>query len=83
MGFVNLEEGEERKTGIMFKRSAGGIPRKQGLYLGQNPWRKKELAVIIGVSAIGALVYAGMDKDKNKQKVAMTELPAAGTEDDQ
>ena len=73
MGFVNLEKGEERKTGIMFKRSAGGTPRKQGLYLGQNPWRKKELAVIIGVSAIGALVYAGMDK----QKVAMTELPAA------
>jgi hypothetical protein len=73
MGFVNLEKGEERKTGIMFKRSAGGTPRKQGLYLGQNPWRKEELAVIIGVSAIGALVYAGMDK----QKVAMTELPAA------
>jgi hypothetical protein len=40
MGFVNLEKGEERKTGIMFKRSAGGTPRKQGLYLGQNPWRK-------------------------------------------
>ena len=73
MGFVNLEKGEERTTGIMFKRSAGGTPRKQGLYLGQNPWRKEELAVIIGVSAIGALVYAGMDK----QKVAMTELPAA------
>jgi uncharacterized membrane protein YkoI len=35
------------------------------------------IAVIIGVSAIGALVYAGMDKDENKQKVAMTELPAA------
>jgi len=26
---------------------------------------------------MGALVYAGMDKDENKQKVAMTELPAA------
>jgi hypothetical protein len=26
----------------MFKRSAAGIPRKQGLYLGQNPWRKEE-----------------------------------------
>jgi uncharacterized membrane protein YkoI len=35
------------------------------------------IAVIIGVSAIGALVYAGMDKDENKQKLAMTELPAA------
>jgi uncharacterized membrane protein YkoI len=34
------------------------------------------IAVIVGVSAIGALVYAGMDKDENKQKVAMTELPA-------
>jgi uncharacterized membrane protein YkoI len=35
------------------------------------------IAVIIGLAAIGALVYAGMNKDENKQKVAMTELPAA------
>ena len=35
------------------------------------------IAVIIGVSSIGALVYAGMDKEENKQKVAMTELPVA------
>src|ERR1700751_2304959 len=35
------------------------------------------IAVIIGLAAIGAWVYAGMDKEENKQKVAMTELPAA------
>jgi uncharacterized membrane protein YkoI len=35
------------------------------------------IAVIIGVAAIGALVYAGMDKEENQQKVAMTELPVA------
>jgi uncharacterized membrane protein YkoI len=35
------------------------------------------IAVIIGLAAVGALVYAGMDKEENKQKVAMTELPAA------
>src|ERR1700722_11696244 len=35
------------------------------------------IAVIIGLAAIGAVVYAGMDKEENKQKVAMTELPAA------
>jgi hypothetical protein len=35
------------------------------------------IAVIIGLGAIGALVYGGMDKEENKQKVAMTELPAA------
>jgi hypothetical protein len=34
------------------------------------------IAVIIGLGTIGALVYAGMDKDENKQKVAITELPA-------
>jgi uncharacterized membrane protein YkoI len=34
------------------------------------------IAVVIGLAAIGA-VYAGMDKEENKQKVAMTELPAA------
>jgi hypothetical protein len=32
--------------------------------------------VIIGLAAIGALAYAGMDKEENKQKVAMIELPA-------
>jgi hypothetical protein len=35
------------------------------------------IAVIIGLGAMGALVYGGMDKEENKQKVAMTELPAA------
>jgi len=35
------------------------------------------IAVIIGLAAIGAWVYAGMDKEENRQKVAMTELPAA------
>jgi uncharacterized membrane protein YkoI len=34
------------------------------------------IAVIIGLGTIGALVYAGMDKDENKQKVAMTDLPS-------
>ena len=35
------------------------------------------LAVIIGLATVGTLLYAGMDKEENKQKVAMTELPAA------
>jgi len=35
------------------------------------------IAVIIGVSAIGTLVYAGMDEEENEHKVAMTELPVA------
>jgi hypothetical protein len=35
------------------------------------------IAVIIGLVAIGALAYAGMGKEENEQKVAMTELPAA------
>jgi len=35
------------------------------------------IAVIIGLGTIGALVYAGMDKDENKQKVAVTDLPPA------
>ena len=35
------------------------------------------IAVIIGVSSIGALFYAGMDKEENEHKVAMTELPVA------
>ena len=35
------------------------------------------IAVIIGLAAVGAVVYAGMDKEENKQKVAMTELPIA------
>ena len=32
---------------------------------------------IIGIGAIGALVYAGNEENENKQKVAMTDLPAA------
>ena len=35
------------------------------------------IAVIIGLGSIGALVYGGTDKDENKQKVALTDLPAA------
>jgi uncharacterized membrane protein YkoI len=35
------------------------------------------IAIIIGLGTIGVLVYAGMDKDENKQKVAMTDLPPA------
>jgi uncharacterized membrane protein YkoI len=35
------------------------------------------IAVITGLVAIGALVYAGSDKDENEQKLTMTELPAA------
>ena len=35
------------------------------------------IAVIIGVSSIGALVYAGMEKEENEHKVAMSELPVA------
>jgi uncharacterized membrane protein YkoI len=35
------------------------------------------IAVIIGLASVGAMVYAGMDKEENKQKVAITELPAA------
>ena len=33
--------------------------------------------VIIGLAAIGVLVFAGMNKEENKQKVAMTDLPPA------
>jgi uncharacterized membrane protein YkoI len=32
---------------------------------------------ILGITGISALVYAGTDKDENKQMVAMTELPPA------
>jgi uncharacterized membrane protein YkoI len=35
------------------------------------------IAVVIGLGTIGALVYAGIEKDENKQKVAMTDLPPA------
>jgi len=35
------------------------------------------IAVVIGLGTIGALVYAGMDQDENKQQVAMTDLPTA------
>ena len=35
------------------------------------------IAVIIGLGAIGALVYGGMNKEENKQKVVMTDLPPA------
>jgi uncharacterized membrane protein YkoI len=35
------------------------------------------IALIIGLGSIGALVYGGADKDENKQKVAMADLPPA------
>ena len=37
------------------------------------------VAVVIGLGAIGAVLYGGEDQEENehKQKVAMTELPAA------
>ena len=35
------------------------------------------IAIIIGLGAIGALVYGNMDKEENKQKLAMTDLPPA------
>ena len=41
MGFVNLEEGEERKTGIMFKRSAGWNTEKTGSVSWTKPVAKK------------------------------------------
>jgi hypothetical protein len=34
------------------------------------------IAIIIGLGPMGTLVYGGMDKEENKQKVAITELPA-------
>ena len=33
--------------------------------------------VIIGLAAIGVLVFAGMNKEEKRQKVAVTELPIA------
>jgi hypothetical protein len=40
-----------------------------------NPWI---VAIsILGIAAIGDLVYAGDEESENKQKVAMTELPVA------
>jgi len=35
------------------------------------------IAIIIGLGAIGTLVYGGMNEEENKQKVAMTDLPPA------
>jgi uncharacterized membrane protein YkoI len=35
------------------------------------------LAITIGLGTIGALVYAGTDKDENKQKVTITDLSTA------
>jgi uncharacterized membrane protein YkoI len=32
---------------------------------------------ILGIAAFGAKVYAGNEENENRQKVAMTELPAA------
>jgi len=35
------------------------------------------IAIVIGLGTIGALVYAGSEKDENKQKVTLTEMPPA------
>jgi len=40
-----------------------------------NPWILA--IVILGIVAIGDLVHAGNEENENKQKVAITELPAA------
>src|SRR5260370_29929506 len=42
MGFVNLKKGRNGRGVSCLSVRRGGIPRKQGLYLGQNPWRKEE-----------------------------------------
>ena len=34
-------------------------------------------AVMIGLGGISALVYGGTDRDENRQKVALTDLPPA------
>jgi hypothetical protein len=34
-------------------------------------------SAILGMAAIGALVYAGNEQNENKQKVALTEMPSA------
>jgi uncharacterized membrane protein YkoI len=34
-------------------------------------------SAILGMAAIGALVYAGNEQNENKQKVALTEMPGA------
>ena len=55
--------------------------RKHRIQKKENCTRNRRIilaiAVVIGLAAIGAVVYAGMDKEENKQKVAMTELPVA------
>jgi uncharacterized membrane protein YkoI len=35
------------------------------------------MAIAIGLGTIGALVYAGTEKDENKQKVTLTDMPPA------
>src|SRR5215469_12815585 len=35
------------------------------------------MAIGIGLATIGALVYAGTEKDENKQKVTLTDMPPA------
>jgi uncharacterized membrane protein YkoI len=35
------------------------------------------IAIIIGLGSIGALVHGGTDKDEQKQKIAITDLPPA------
>ena len=45
-GICESEKGEERRTGVMFKSSWGGIPRKQGLELGGNTVEYEETLVL-------------------------------------
>ena len=42
MGFVNLKKGRSGRRVSCLSVRRGGILRKQGLYLRQNPWRKEE-----------------------------------------
>jgi hypothetical protein len=52
-------------------------PEKKGEAFKMNRRIIAAIALIIGLGTMGALVYAGMDKDENKQKVAITDLPPA------
>jgi hypothetical protein len=35
------------------------------------------IAMVVGLGAISALVYAGSERDENKQKVTLTDMPPA------
>src|SRR5260370_6860918 len=56
MGFVNLKKGRNGRGVSCLSVRRGGITRKQGLYLGQNPWRKEEVQVRIEPNRMQKLV---------------------------